>query len=183
MFGDGVGDGERFGWAVAAGNFDGANDDNLAIGVPDNVSAIDNNGASGGAVVVVFSDGFALGPQSQVVLPRRSRPWRPDSASTSEHEVSLRENARDGRLPGDGFADLFIGVPSLSLAINGMGGVEIRPGAAGVGLGASCLLLTQDTLQPGKTWAAGQTSFAFTTGLSGKSVTWIGEQMGHALGR
>ena len=183
VFGDGVGDGERFGWAVAAGNFDGANDDDLAIGVPDNVSALDNNGASGGAVVVVFSDGFALGPQSQSFFPGEVALGVQTPPPPANMKYHFGRTLATGDYQGDGFADLFIGVPSLSLTINGMGAVEIRPGAAGVGLGASYLLLTQDTWQPGKTWEAAQTSFAFTTGLSGKSVTWIGEQMGHALGR
>ena len=61
-----------------------------------------------------------------------------------------------GDYQGDGVADLFIGVPALSLALHDVGGVEIRPGVAGVGLGSgpSYLLLHQGTSQPGQTWAA-----------------------------
>jgi hypothetical protein len=63
--GDGLRDGDRFGWALAAGNFDGLRDDDLAIGIPGNhTTRTQGNGVSG-AVYVLYSDG-----RSVILLPR-----------------------------------------------------------------------------------------------------------------
>jgi hypothetical protein len=86
---------------------------------------------------------------------------------------------------GNGVADLFIGVPAPSLGLDNGGGVEIRPGVAGVGLGAgpSKLLLHQGTLQPGQTWVPEEHDRAFATEQDNGPFVFRGERMGHALGR
>jgi hypothetical protein len=90
-----------------------------------------------------------------------------------------------GDYQGDGVADLFIGVPALSLGLDNVGGVEIRPGVAGVGLGSgpSCLLLHQGTFQPGQTWAPEEHNLAFGTEDDEAPFVFRGERMGYALGR
>ena len=86
-----------------------------------------------------------------------------------------------GDYQGDGVADLFIGVPALSLGLNNVGGVEIRPGVAGVGLGPgpSYLLLHQGTSQPGQTWVPEEHNLAFVTEDDEDPFIFRGERMGH----
>jgi hypothetical protein len=87
-----------------------------------------------------------------------------------------------GDYQGDGIADLFVGVPSYGT--ERIGGVEIVPGMAGVGLGQGYLLLTQDTLQHGQTWKAERYAGSFTTEFYfDPQFEFAGERMGHAIGR
>jgi hypothetical protein len=174
--------GQGFGWAVAAGNFDGINDDDLAIGVPLNVSAEDK-GASSGAVVVILSDGFALGPAAQSFYPGDVADAVQTPPATEGTEYRFGRSLAAGDYQGDGVADLFIGVPGLSLGVPGMGGVEIRPGVAGIGLGPSLLLLTQDTPQAEQTWHAAASTAGLQFGFTDAAFTSWGEMMGYALGR
>jgi hypothetical protein len=182
-FGDGDRPGEGFGWAVAAGNFDGMHDDDLAIGVPLNVSAADRGKASSGAVVVILSDGFALGPAAQSFYPGDVADAVQTPPAPEGVEYRFGRSLAVGDYQGDGVADLFIGVPGLTLSAPGIGGVEIRPGIAGVGLGPSLLLLTQDTFQAGQTWHASASTAGLEFGFTDPAFTSWGEVMGYALGR
>ena len=182
-FGDGDRPGEGFGWAVAAGNFDGMHDDDLAIGVPLNVSAADKDKASSGAVVVILSDGVALGPAAQSFYPGDVADAVQTPPATEGTEYRFGRSLAAGDYQGDGVADLFIGVPGLTLSVQGIGGVEIRPGVAGVGLGPSLLLLTQDTFQPGQTWHASASTADLQFGFTDAAFSSSGEVMGYALGR
>ena len=170
-FGDGWGNGNKFGWSLAAGNFDGEHNDDLAIGLP---------GQS--AVAVIYSDGLELSVgKVNFFFPGdfEDGVQTPPCPCHDEFGGSLAA----GDYQGDGIADLFIGVPAYNHASPdniGFGAVEIRPGVAGSGLGPSYLLLHQDVEQPNKTWAAAETSFSFKADWIFKVV---GERFGYAIGR
>ena len=164
---DAPSDGDRFGWALAAGNFDRRHDDDLAIGIPRNHTTIRTQDDSViGAVYVLYSHGAGLGEAgASFFFPGdfaggvQTPP--PPEGVLFEFGAALAA----GDYQGDGVADLFIGVPGLSLGPDNVGGVEIRPGVARVGLGSgpSYLLLHQDTSQPGQTWEAEEHDLPFTT--------------------
>jgi hypothetical protein len=184
--GDGFGDNERFGWALAAANFDGQNDDDLVIGIPRNVPDRNQRGVSGSAVAI-FSDGTKLSKTgAQFFYPGDSTSGVQTPPAPEGVEMMFGAALAAGDYQGDGVADLFIGVPALSLAHSNQGGVEIRPGVAGAGFGNSYLLLTQDTWQPGQTWQAATYTKGFSTELPyeySTAFTFVGERMGHALSR
>jgi hypothetical protein len=170
-FGDGIGNYNKFGWSLAAGNFDGEHGDDLAIGLPGQraVAVIYGNGVelSVGKVQFFYPGDFEDGIQT------------PPCECPDDFGDSLAA----GDYQGDGIADLFIGVPAYNFGSadkTGVGAVEIKPGVAGSGLGFSYLLLHQDLDQPNKTWAAAETSFSFKGDWLFKVV---GERFGYAIGR
>ena len=184
---DAPSDGDRFGWALAAGNFDRRHDDDLAIGIPGNhtTTRTQDDGVVG-AVYVLYSHGAGLGEAgASFFFPGdfeggvQTPP--PPEGIAFEFGAALAA----GDYQGDGVADLFIGVPALSLALHDVGGVEIRPGVAGVGLGSgpSYLLLHQGTSQPGQTWVPEEHNLAFITEHDVDPFIFRGERMGHALAR
>lgn len=163
---------ERYGWALAAGDFDGANHDDLAIGAPGSQYPSDQKIAMGGWVQVVFSDAQGLTEKgAHTVFPGDFAHGVQTPAAPVGVGFDFGAALAAGDYQGDGVADLFIGVPLLTLSVEKMGGVEIRPGVPNVGFNLSFLLLTQDTAQPGKTWAAAP------------STDTVGERMGYSLGR
>ncbi len=117
--------GDRFGWALAAGDFDGSGDDDLAVGVPrENVSGKRNAGQ-----VHVFkgsSDGITrVGDQL----------W---SRARSGVVGAPRRGDQFGRALGtgdtdaDGFDELLVGAPLDNVSISADGGaVNVLFGSAG----------------------------------------------------
>jgi hypothetical protein len=178
-FGDGIENTNRFGWSLAAGNFDGEHTDDLAIGLPGQsaVAVIYSNGVglSVGEVQFFYPGDFADGIQSP-----------PCDHCFDEFGGSLAS----GDYQGDGIADLFVGVPGYTFGAPGngyspddnnhFGAVEIMPGVAGSGLGPSYLLLHQNVIQQNQTWWAEETSFEFI-------ADWYfpvrGERFGYTIGR
>ena len=171
-FGDGIGNGNRFGWSLAAGNFDGEHTDDLAIGLPGQsaVAVIYGNdvGLSVGEVQFFYPGDFADGIQT------------PPCSCHDEFGATLAA----GDYQGDGIADLFIGVPGYNFDHaydTDVGGAEIKPGVVGSGLGPSYLLLHQDLVQQNQTWWAAETSFSFMADWFYKFDG--GERFGYAIGR
>jgi hypothetical protein len=185
--GDGFGERERFGWSLAAGNFDGEHHDDLAIGIPRNVASSGSGKGVSGAVAVLFSDGTQLSSKgAQFFHPGDVKDAVQTPPPPEGTEILFGAALAAGDYQGDGVADLFIGVPALTLAFDNQGGVETRPGVQGAGFDASYMLLTQDTWQPGQTWHAAASNLGFDTDIPGEFSTlflFTGERMGHALAR
>ena len=169
-----------------AGNFDGLRDDDLAIGIPGNhTTATKHNGVSG-AVYVLYSHGTGLGTDgASFFFPGDFAGGVQTPPPPEKIAFEFGAALAAGDYQGDGVADLFIGVPALSLGQDNVGGVEIRPGVAGVGLGSgpSYLLLHQGTFQPGQTWVPEEHNLKFMTEDGKDPFVFRGERMGHALGR
>jgi hypothetical protein len=92
---------DRFGFAMAAGNFDGDGFDDLAVGIPGDL-------ASKGMVTVAHGGDGGLLPFVGYVM-RQGEEGLPDVAEDGEE---LGYALAAGDFNGDGFDDLAIGVPS-----------------------------------------------------------------------
>ncbi len=94
---------DRFGWSLAAGNFNGDAYEDLAIGLPyEHVGGI----ADSGMVVVMFGS-------SRGLLPATSEAFTQSSvvAATNETNDHFGFALAAGNFNGDGYDDLAIGVP------------------------------------------------------------------------
>ncbi len=116
--------GDRFGAALAAGDFDGDGHDDQAVGAPgEGVNA----GPLGGAVFVFFGGTLGLGTGSFVS--------EADLGGTVEDGDELGASLAAGDLDGDGFADLVMGAPGNAADV---GRLYVRFGSdAGLGLTAT----------------------------------------------
>jgi hypothetical protein len=102
IFGDAA-DGERFGGAVAAGDFDANGFDDLAIGVP--------REGDNGSVYVVLGSPFGLIYATSVF-------WAPGALGIDpEPGARLGASLASGDFDGDGYADLAIGDPEQDLGL------------------------------------------------------------------
>ena len=121
--------GDRFGYSLAAGDFDGDGDCDLAIGVPkEDVNGDDNAGAV--AVMYSTSSGFAGADDF----------WHQDSTgivNSTEDDDHFGMSVAAGDFNGDGIIDLCIGAPKEDLGIGGNnndGAVHVITGKSGTGL-------------------------------------------------
>lgn len=120
---------DRFGFALAVGDFDGDGVDDLAIGAPrqDIGSSLD-----AGLVIVAF------GKAGLGVSNARCQKWHQDRPGV-ENDVEPHDDfgwsLAAGDFNGDDIDDLAVGVPSESIAgaVNA-GAVQVFPGQWGVGL-------------------------------------------------
>jgi hypothetical protein len=140
---DGIGEaGDRFGCALAGGDFDGDGDDDLAVGVPGESIGTD---VAAGVLQIFYNSGLLTGIAVD--------PGTPSPAQTSWH-VDQMFSEDDGGIPGvskpnDRFAaslavanfngngpeDLAVGVPTETLFDNEKAGsVRVVYGSAGFGL-------------------------------------------------
>ncbi len=140
--------GDRFGAALAVGDFDGDGYDDLAIGVEgEDVGTI----ADAGLVQVVYGSRRGLGRRDQVF--QGDTPGLPNSA---EPDDELGATLAAGDLDGDGFDELVIGVPLENLRGAGNAGavLVLRGAAPGLVVNGS-VILHQDvegvagTVEPG----------------------------------
>ncbi|WP_437939833.1 hypothetical protein [Sorangium sp. So ce341] len=144
-----VEEGDRFGWSLAAGNFDGDGYADLAIGAPYE----DLAGHGGGGAVHVFR-GTAAG-LSAVGDPmfHQDSPNVADAVEDGDH---FGYALASGDFDGDGKADLAIGVPHEDFAGHGGGGVvHVFRGTASGLSAAGDPLLNQDTPNVGSSVADG----------------------------
>jgi hypothetical protein len=148
--------GDRFGWALAAGNFDGDAFDDLAIGIPYETYVVDAKGiviygrsappdvrVEAGAVVVLYggADGLAA-KRSKIVHQSRS-----GVKGKGQLEDHFGAALAAGDFDGDGRDELAVGVPG-----------EDRTGAVQVFFGGAGGLTDRDQLWFQKTTGAGDGS-------------------------
>jgi len=121
--------GDRFGYSLAAGDFNGDNVADLAVGVPgDNTVA-----GKSGSVHVLY------GAKDTGLVSSGSRIWSQDNVTilgAPEPGDSFGFSLAVGDFNNDGFADLAIGVPGDNTAFGKSGAVNILYGSA-AGLGSS----------------------------------------------
>jgi len=146
---DGPGVGDCFGWALAAGDFDGSGAHDLAIGIPyKDLTTTTGTAVNAGAVNVLF------GAAGDGLNANTGQLWSQGSAGladAAETGDTFGYALATGQFDGSGPADLVIGVPSediatelntVSTTVNNGGAVHIVHGPLG---SAANELWTQDS--------------------------------------
>jgi hypothetical protein len=142
---------DRFGLALAAGDFDGDGVDDLAVGTPG-----ENNGddfIDAGAVQIFFGQKFIADPGlihfGAVTVPQH---WTADSPNVDglmEPEDGFGYALAAGDFDADGYADLAVGIP---FEVHGSGpGALLNGGAINV-LSGSPTGLAATPAKPGRLW-------------------------------
>ncbi len=121
---------ERFGFALAAGDFDGDGFDDLACGVPGEALAT-GVGANRGAINVIYGTTAGLNASGDQFFSQSSLGIPGDSDKGDRFGNSLAS----GDFDRDGFDDLAIGIPGERVALRDKAGeVLVMYGTAGAGL-------------------------------------------------
>jgi hypothetical protein len=137
-------DAERFGNALATGDFDGRWADDLAIGAP----GVRLRGVDAGAVNVVYAapGGFGAGANQFIHQDTSGVVDTPEAVDVFGSTLAA------GDLNGSGIDDLAIGVPGEDIgAATEAGAVNVLYGRTGGLSGTSSVLVTQDTPGVGST--------------------------------
>ncbi|MBI5585328.1 MAG: FG-GAP repeat protein [Deltaproteobacteria bacterium] len=135
-------DNDRFGEALASGDFNGDGYSDLSVGAPgDDVSGV----AGSGAVNVIYGSSLGL-------IALNNQIWHQDlfSGSAAEVDDAFGKALASGDFNGDGFFDLAVGVPqedllSLLKAIPNAGAVHIVYGSPAGLTSISSMFLHQNT--------------------------------------
>jgi hypothetical protein len=131
-------DGDGFGWAVAAGDFNGDGFDDLAVAVPfENLGTLSNTGA----IQVMYGGEGGLSASGDQVFHQESTGMN----DTSEEFDSFGFSLASGDFDGDGFDDVAVGVPAEDLAAFNEGAVQIVYGTSGGLSSAGDQVFHQDT--------------------------------------
>jgi len=131
---------DRFGWALAAGDFDGDGFDDLAIGIPNELrSAI----VESGAVLVIYGSEVGLDIFS-TPPPRRFALGSNGIGGTATSDDHLGTSLVAADFSGDGFADLAVGIPGMDSGATDSGGVLVVYGSASGLQTSNELILSQD---------------------------------------
>jgi hypothetical protein len=136
-----VADFDTFGAALAAGDFDGDGDDELAIGAPG--TTVDGVATLGEVVVLEFE----LDAGDLAVASGATRSEGHGIPGAQEPGDQYGWTLAAGDFDGDGAEDLAIGAPYEGVgALAEAGAVAILEGVSGAGLEANAALRTQDDL-------------------------------------
>lgn len=113
--------GDRFGWALAAGDFDNDAYDDLAVGVP-----YENNGGTvdTGALNILYGSGSGLFPVQAELLFQNHL-----GSSLTEKGDQWGFQLAVGRFGGDGFDDLAVGTPYEDFQATNNGLVNVMFGS------------------------------------------------------
>jgi hypothetical protein len=134
-------EGDGFGFALAAGDFDGDGREDLAVGMPFDSGAIAAPVFLSGAVVVYFG---AEDGTLDLAAPRR---LTQDPGSGFEPNDFHGYAVAAGDFDDDGFDDLAVGAPGEALgATTATGAVFVYPGGSSGPLQGNFLLYTQATV-------------------------------------
>jgi hypothetical protein len=146
---------EQFGWSLAAGDFNGDNYDDLAVGVPSYHGYYDGEFWQSSGLVSIYHGHFG----GMVPVDR----WSLTQESESIHDVAQLEDGfgfsvAAADFDGDGFDDLAVGVPGEE----GSGALQVVMGSAGA------LNYAENAI-----WLQGD--------LPGGSASEAGDRFGHSL--
>ena len=96
-------DNDRLGWALAAGDFNGDEFDDLAVGIPDEDT---EGGVDSGMVAILFGSEQGLLPSNTEVFTQNSL-----VNTTNESGDQMGWSLSAGNFNGDSFDDLAVGIP------------------------------------------------------------------------
>jgi FG-GAP repeat len=150
-------EGDGFGVALAAGDFDNDGFSDLAVAAP--FEAIGAAPVDAGVVNVLFGTAAGLTGSGSQTLTQNT----PGVGSVAEDGDSFGSALAAGDFDNDGFADLAVGVPGESSTIFSIGAVNVLPGSATGLTGTGSQFFTQNTPGVGSTAEEGD-SFGFALG-------------------
>jgi len=127
---------DQFGYALAVGSFNSDPFDDLAIGVPTENVILGTDTRAAGAVNVIH--GYTRGLDAKSVPDQYWDQNVPDVEDDKEPFDGFGRALAAGRLNGDPYDDLAIGVPGEDLTVDDMGAMNVLHGTGG-GLSANVL--------------------------------------------
>ena len=149
--------GDRFGWSLAVGNFNGDNYDDLAIGVPyeDTYGKRDT-----GMVAIVYGSSIGLKPQNSETITQNSI-----TNGVNENNDRFGWALAAGNFNGDNYDDLAIGIPFEDVS------GRVDTGMVGILLGSSRGLLpassesfTQNSIEGATNESGDRLGYALSVG-------------------